>query len=264
MPRAESQTQASDGRQPVDCRGDRSVAREPGQQADACRSPGPPEAPRVLEGPGGVLAAARGRVFPAKKHLKKMRNIPYWVETDVLSYRAVDPGCRSMPAGGLRWPLPTVKAEGRHGCNRNRRSQAGTLHPGGEAAGSRFRAGRPIFSGVRSQESGVCWRAWGVSDKRSGVRRRAYANDVTTARQPHRATAITQSRKRKHETRRGPPSHLPGSPGGPCRALEARRVCGDPGVPVGSGGDGTSQSRACLFRRRCGSVMLRAGISARC
>jgi hypothetical protein len=82
-----------------------------------------------------------------------LRNIPYWVENDVLSHPVVDPGCRRLSAGGLRWPLPTVQGRRECDCNRNRRPQAGTLNPGGEAAGSRFRAGRPSFSGVRRQET---------------------------------------------------------------------------------------------------------------
>jgi hypothetical protein len=56
-----------------------------------------------------VLTVVRGRHFPAKNRLKKMRNIHYWVETDVLSRWAVDPGCRPMPAGGLRGPLLPVQ-----------------------------------------------------------------------------------------------------------------------------------------------------------
>ena len=36
---------------------------------------------------------------------KKLGNISLWVEKHMLAFRAVDPGCRPMRAGGLRWPL---------------------------------------------------------------------------------------------------------------------------------------------------------------
>jgi hypothetical protein len=144
----------------------------PGQQADACRSPGTTRSTLGLGRTRGAGGCGRPR-FPAKNRLKKMRNIPYWVENDVLSHPAVDPGCRRLSAGGLRWPLLSgsrpagVRFESQlqtTGRDLESRRQGSGLSVSGRPA-QFFRSQE---SGVRGQGSGVRWRAWGVSPMTSG------------------------------------------------------------------------------------------------
>src|SRR5690606_5819455 len=65
---------------------------------DRLMSPATPAHKLSTRGPWRTDAVEpRDGVFPRKTASKKVRNIPYWVENDVLSRRAVDPGCRPMP-----------------------------------------------------------------------------------------------------------------------------------------------------------------------
>src|SRR5690606_5117640 len=63
---------------------------------------------RQPDEPSRYERASNG-VFACENRAKKMRNISPLVETHKLSRRAVDPGCRRMPEGDLRWPLPPVQ-----------------------------------------------------------------------------------------------------------------------------------------------------------
>jgi hypothetical protein len=94
---------ASDRHQPVDCQGRTANSRGShlSRLTPAARLCDPKH-PGSLEDPG-CWSHERPR-FPAKNRLNELRNISLLVETDVLSYRAVDPGCR---------PMPRVVCEGR-------------------------------------------------------------------------------------------------------------------------------------------------------
>src|SRR5690606_15877568 len=97
-------------------------------------------------------AARRSEFSPGKPRQKKMRNMRHWIENDVLSLRAVDPGCRTMPMVVCEGLFCRFRAGGSESALAESRQPAGTLNPRGEASGSRFRAGRSSFSILEDDE----------------------------------------------------------------------------------------------------------------